>query len=362
VHDGTEDFGLSKKVSWQGGNPFFQFNEEVVRLQTMYLKLTKNTLMEDVEHRSQPIILHEYLTGFFPLAILGLDSALVTDFSILQRTGMPFASQFTTLQELLPFRATSVASDEPLCIANLFNWDVMQILRSPEETRTENLWSLLSEYPPEVIFSIGKKLGKSASRWAPASFLRQRASVYHRFSATTPAHLTSKGLTVKYPGWLLDCQKGVDVKEIFHMIEDSDFAYLISCIDNSSGQTPQVSDQSVGLRDRANSSSPRLALISRSDLQGTGIDRPAVSLSSILVLVYRHEGQVFFTRYICPARIRRLNIEEPRVQMILDALKEAAPARSRKEWSSMSEQPVAPWITIVIRGLRSDSQQLWCID
>jgi hypothetical protein len=95
----------------------------------------------------------------------------------------------------LPFRTTSVASDEPLCIMNLFNWDVMQVLRSPEETRTEKLSSLLSEYPPEVICCVGKKLRRSASRWALASFLRQRASVYHRFSATTPAHLTSKGLT-----------------------------------------------------------------------------------------------------------------------------------------------------------------------
>jgi hypothetical protein len=93
VHDGTEKVGLSK-VSWEGEH-FFQFSEEVVGLQTMYLKLAKNTLTEDVKHRGQPIIFHEYLTRFFPLAILGLDSALVMDFSILQRTGMPFVSQFT---------------------------------------------------------------------------------------------------------------------------------------------------------------------------------------------------------------------------------------------------------------------------
>jgi hypothetical protein len=58
------------------GNLFFQFNEEAIGLETIYLRLTKNKLADDVEHGIQPGMFRDYLVASLPVEVWGFASPL----------------------------------------------------------------------------------------------------------------------------------------------------------------------------------------------------------------------------------------------------------------------------------------------
>lgn len=69
-------------------------------------------------------------------------------------------------------RSTSVAEDEPLCLANLMGLDVSKILASPGPDRMEVFWSMVPDIPSSLVFSdASRKMDRKGKRWAPTSLL-----------------------------------------------------------------------------------------------------------------------------------------------------------------------------------------------
>lgn len=68
-------------------------------------------------------------------------------------------------------RSTSVAHDEPLCLAVLLDLDIHQVTAVPEEDRMAKLWSLIPRVPVDVLTWDLERINQYGLGWAPASFL-----------------------------------------------------------------------------------------------------------------------------------------------------------------------------------------------
>jgi hypothetical protein len=70
----------------------------------------------------------------------------------------------------LRFRATSVATDEALCLATLAGLDMEKILAEKPKERMKKVWSLLP-IPAKIVFRTGDTLDEAGFCWAPSSLL-----------------------------------------------------------------------------------------------------------------------------------------------------------------------------------------------
>jgi hypothetical protein len=70
----------------------------------------------------------------------------------------------------LRYRATSVPTDEPLCLTTLLGLDMSKVLQEDPENRMKRFWSLVTP-PAKIVFRSGQNLNEEGYRWAPASLL-----------------------------------------------------------------------------------------------------------------------------------------------------------------------------------------------
>jgi hypothetical protein len=138
-----------------------------------------------------------------------------------------------TIMSSLKFRATSVASDEALCLGVMLNVDVMRILQAStnHEERMAKLWSLVSEVPAELAIFDGRRLTSENFRWAPATLL---SPVNHgwgaliRYSRGQNGKITPDGLTIQFPGFVLPCPSGT-IFRVFHFKEEETKTWYEVC-------------------------------------------------------------------------------------------------------------------------------------
>ncbi|KAL9037593.1 MAG: hypothetical protein Q9214_005634, partial [Letrouitia sp. 1 TL-2023] len=107
-------------------------------------------------------------------------------------------------------RSVSVASDEPLLIANLLGLDLEKLLAGPEETRINRLWNLMTTapkgIPKSVLFHVGPKLKDKGYRWAPSTALSNdqlRHIIQGTEDVISQGTPSSRGLLVNLPGFKL---------------------------------------------------------------------------------------------------------------------------------------------------------------
>ena len=108
----------------------------------------------------------------------------------------------------LRYRAVSVATDEPLLIANLLHLDAAHILGcSSIAQRMQRLWTLMPKasrgIPATIIFWLGPRLNIPGFRWAPATLLvpsTKNEWVIIPNSMATSDGLDERGLRVSFPG------------------------------------------------------------------------------------------------------------------------------------------------------------------
>ena len=178
------------------------------------------------------------------------------------------------IQRMLPFRATTKATDEAICLGSLLNLDIQRILSAPEAARMETLWSEMPNIPPDVIFWIGPKLQKKGFRWAPSTFLNGRDLQHNnKLTSAGAANITQNGLRVRYPGWRLDCQQGLQVRAQFYFMDTSETLHMASCLDSASREylAPDHSLDPWSL-EPAQIKQSTLYIISQFDLDDAGRD------------------------------------------------------------------------------------------
>ncbi|KAL9614765.1 MAG: hypothetical protein Q9167_000756 [Letrouitia subvulpina] len=114
------------------------------------------------------------------------------------------------IHDALQNRSVSVASDEPLLIANLLGLDLQKLLAGSEDTRINRLWNLMTTaprgIPKSLLFRVGPRLKDKGYRWAPSTMLSNDQLHYiiqgteDVISQGTPS---SRGLLVNLPGFKL---------------------------------------------------------------------------------------------------------------------------------------------------------------
>ena len=116
------------------------------------------------------------------------------------------------LDRALSYRNTTVASDEPLCIATLMDLDMDRILPLGGEERMAKVWDLIAEkneggLPSRMVFLEGPKIELKGYRWAPSTLLP--SSENHGFQSRVMAWfsprgtLMPEGLLAPYAGFRL---------------------------------------------------------------------------------------------------------------------------------------------------------------
>ncbi|MCJ1389969.1 hypothetical protein MMC18_002827 [Xylographa bjoerkii] len=109
------------------------------------------------------------------------------------------------VSKALRYRSVSVATDEPLCLANLFGLNIN--LAKLETGRMEKMWQLLSlshRIPSGIVFFEGPKIGQKGYRWAPSTLLglENKLESYTGDSSEL-ATVSPNGLVVQFAGTLL---------------------------------------------------------------------------------------------------------------------------------------------------------------
>jgi Heterokaryon incompatibility protein (HET) len=108
-----------------------------------------------------------------------------------------------TILLALRYRGVSVASDEPICLVNLFDIDA-NILIGQDGGTMPRFWRALCEsqrVPRSIVFFQGPKLHDEGFRWAPATLLgAERLLPLIRPDYLEPATFSQKGLMVRFPG------------------------------------------------------------------------------------------------------------------------------------------------------------------
>ncbi|RDL30357.1 Uncharacterized protein BP5553_10235 [Venustampulla echinocandica] len=243
----------------------------------------------------------------------GVTKAVWADYAILSIIDASSTGAIAAIQRMLPFRATTRASDEALCLGSLLNLDMKRILSVPEAERMETLWSEMPNIPPNMIFWIGPKLQKKGFRWAPSTFLNGRDLHHFDFAEAGTAKLTPRGLKVRYPGWMLGCQQGLQVQAQFRIMDTSETLYMISCINGASREylPPDGSLDPWSLEPPGQST---LYLILQFDLDEAGNYGSKVCNDAILVLAYGIDQETVLVRSVCPATVRKLEYEDEATQ------------------------------------------------
>lgn len=130
------------------------------------------------------------------------------------RGGKYIPGMLSKAGELMQYRATSVASDEPLVLANLYGFDIQRYLGLDSERGMCQFWSDLNVFevgaiPKDIVFSPTPKLSTPGFRWAPKTLLNAKKHTPSIFLSSyfvdgvTPrstCEVTSDGLSAAYKG------------------------------------------------------------------------------------------------------------------------------------------------------------------
>ena len=111
--------------------------------------------------------------------------------------------KFRRLVPCFRYRATSWASDEPICLAVIFGLDAEHIWKARPENRMTEFWDAMTHIPPDVVFFDARKCTQEGFRWAPTTlFGGKQNQSFSNIHATSlpPARKTPGGLVVNLPG------------------------------------------------------------------------------------------------------------------------------------------------------------------
>jgi len=296
----------------------------------------------------------------------GVTKAVWGDYAVLNTLDASSPRAIAAIQRMLPFRATTRASDEALCLGSLLNLDMKRILSVPEAVRMESLWSEMPNVPPNMIFWIGPKLKKKGLRWAPSTLLNGRDLHNVDFAEADTAKLTPRGLRVRYPGWMLGCKNGLQVQAQFYIMDTSETLYMISCFNGTSREylSPDSSLDPWSLEPASQST---LYLILQFDLDEAGNHDSRVCHDAILALAYGVDQETVLVRSVCPVTVRKLEHEAEETQFwrnsARNVLKGIGPrVRRMGLWSSSPKFQSNSGIVDLMGCSALTKEHPWCVD
>ncbi|KAF3161280.1 hypothetical protein EYR41_008117 [Orbilia oligospora] len=101
-------------------------------------------------------------------------------------------------------RNTTKPGDVYLCLGGMMDLDVMEIIKTPEDERTEKILTMMKYYPKSIIFSPGPKVDMPGYGWACQTFWKSKILSSAFSDAMNPAEMTEKGLRLEYQGYVIN--------------------------------------------------------------------------------------------------------------------------------------------------------------
>lgn len=211
---------------------------------------------------------------------------------ILRRLDRLDSSQrVSRLWDALQWRSTSRMSDESICVASLFELDLSQIVRTPQDQRMHVLIQLQQWFPQGIIFMDADRLETPGLRWAPKSFLAQQPSELGLLNDERPAvRYNEHGLPVVYPGFLLTVPKQPLCSTFFAVDEENASTYLISGRHQATGKWRDMFSPHVLHRPAV--------IMSRDVAQASQSD-------AIIVDIVREESGCLYATFVARVNIKR---------------------------------------------------------
>ncbi|RVD82448.1 uncharacterized protein DFL_006875 [Arthrobotrys flagrans] len=100
-------------------------------------------------------------------------------------------------------RNTTKPGDVYLCLGGMMDLDVMEIIKTPEDERTQKILTMMKYYPKSIIFSPGPKVDTTGYGWACQTFWKSKVLSSAFSDAMKPAEMTEKGLRLEYQGYVI---------------------------------------------------------------------------------------------------------------------------------------------------------------
>jgi hypothetical protein len=109
--------------------------------------------------------------------------------------------KWSSLEKVLPYKQTSVVSDEGLCIATLLGMDLAELYNEPDTERVRRMFLHAGTIGEGTLFGFRPRIQKPGYRWMPSSFVNQRVEPSRRTACVTKASVEANlpGLKITFP-------------------------------------------------------------------------------------------------------------------------------------------------------------------
>jgi len=116
--------------------------------------------------------------------------------------------KWSSLEKVLPYKQTSVVSDEGLCLATLLGMDLTELYNQDDKERIRRMFLHIGTVGEGILFGTRPRLQEPGYRWMPSSFVNQRIEPSERVARITEAGVESNlpGLKITFPpkGFLME--------------------------------------------------------------------------------------------------------------------------------------------------------------
>ena len=209
-----------------------------------------------------------------------------------------FPLSLTLLSHSVAKRSTTVATDEPLCLATIAGVNLDKILEYIPEERMKGFWSLLGKYSRSLIFWQGPRLVDPGYRWAPASLVGDPSQTLKTDHLAMGTHeglaaaslvtsLSGSGLHIRYPGVFLGIPKIAHIQPNFWVTSADDTKGYLVGLHGANGWHTKNMTVPEGLQDK-----PLTLIVNQ--ILSPGEAFPQVSVTMVHVL--RRDGDTIFVR------------------------------------------------------------------
>jgi hypothetical protein len=116
-------------------------------------------------------------------------------------SGESAREKWSKLESVLPYRQTSIASDEGLCLATLLGMDLTNLYGLPDEERVRRMFLHIGVVGESVLFGARRRLARAGYRWMPSTFVNQPVQQSERTALVTEVgiEVTLPALKVLFP-------------------------------------------------------------------------------------------------------------------------------------------------------------------
>jgi hypothetical protein len=143
-------------------------------------------------------------------------------------------AKWSSLCKLLPYRQTSIVSDEGLCVSTLLGMDLDGLYTLTDEERVQKMFLHIRIIDSSILFGNRPRMNKPGFRWMPSTFVSQRFEPSLNIGKVSEDGLSVRlsGIFIGFPSKDLVSKKrpgGIEVNFGFFHFDDEDGKGVYVC-------------------------------------------------------------------------------------------------------------------------------------